>query len=107
MHYKTITLALLEANPSLCARLKAGRQLLSTMERLATELKASHQSLMEQLRTRNPMAAPEQIASQALELAVEALQDRIAEGLLAGDSGLQPIFLGGTTGFSPPPTPNE
>lgn len=74
MHYKTITLALLEANPACSARLKAERQLLPTMERLALELKASHQSLMQQLSRSHPELSEAHRSSAALELAVEALR---------------------------------
>ena len=41
MHYKTIVLELLTANPLLHDRLKANKQVLATMNQMAIELKAT------------------------------------------------------------------
>ena len=79
MHYKTIALELLQENPALHERLKASRTLLATMERRALELKGFHAARMEQLKQARPQSAPEQITSEALELAVEDLRASIAD----------------------------
>jgi hypothetical protein len=67
MQYKTITLALLEAHPAL----------LLTTDRLAIDLKTSHHSWMDRLRIGNRPGTPEQIASEALELAIEEIRNRL------------------------------
>ena len=53
MHYKTIVLELLTANPLLHDRLKANKQVLATMNRMANELKANHQLWIDQLTARS------------------------------------------------------
>jgi hypothetical protein len=77
MHYKTITLSLLEDRPALYEALKRSRTLLSTMERYALELKESHEAWQEQLMEAKPGSEPSQIASEALERALEELQARL------------------------------
>jgi hypothetical protein len=74
MRYKTIVLALLEANPTLHSRLKAQRQVLATMDRLALELRSQHHEQMRILQERSPASDPRVISSQALELALEELR---------------------------------
>ena len=49
MLYKTIVLSLLEQLPQLHEQLCKNRQLLATLERLADELKSSHETWKEQL----------------------------------------------------------
>lgn len=78
MHYKTIVLELLQENPALHERLKAGRTLLATMERRAVELKRFHEARTEQLRQTKPQSAEEQTRSEALEIAIEDLRASIA-----------------------------
>ena len=49
MHYKTITLELLQARPQLHEQLRKQRKLLTTLEFYAKELKESHESWTETL----------------------------------------------------------
>ncbi len=77
MHYKTIVLNLLEDRPRLMRRLKRDRQLLATLETYALELKTSHETWRQELFKTKPGSAPEQLASEALELALADLQDRL------------------------------
>lgn len=79
MRYKTIALALIEEQPALHRRLKESRSLLSAMERHARTLKSLHEAQVTQLGTRRPGSDPVQLASEALELAVEALREIIAD----------------------------
>jgi hypothetical protein len=72
MLYKTICLHLLEDRPSLYEQLRQDRKLLPTLNRLAEELKLSQQAWQKRLpQTRT--GSPEQIASEAMELAVNDL----------------------------------
>lgn len=75
MQYKTIMLALLEQSPTLHHELKTNRQLLSTLNCMASELKTRHAYWIEALSQERPSSAPQQIASEALEIAVQEMQD--------------------------------
>ena len=77
MQYKTIALELLTANPPLHDRLKASKEVLATVNRLAIELKANHLLWIERLTARSGADDPRLIASQALELAVAELHQRL------------------------------
>ena len=78
MQYKTIALGLIQENPELHERLRSSRTLLSTVNSYATELKASHETWKEQLSQSKPGSDPSQIASEAMELAVQELIDRLS-----------------------------
>jgi len=77
MHYKTIILGLLEQHPALHEQLRTSRTLLSTMNRTAITLKASHDSWKERIGQARPNSDPSQIASEALELAIEELRESL------------------------------
>jgi len=75
--YKKIVLELLQQRPEMYHQLRQDRQLLPTMERHARELKTSHLAWKEVLSQAKPGSDPSQIASEALELALKELQDRL------------------------------
>jgi hypothetical protein len=77
MHYKSIALALIQERPELYERLRSSKRLLPSMDAYAIELKADHESWIEQLIKRRPKSDPSQIASEALELAIEQLRERL------------------------------
>lgn len=77
MMYKTITLELIQDRPELYEQLRSSRQLLPAMENYATELKALHEAWKERISQRKPGTDPRQIASEAMELAVEEFQRRL------------------------------
>jgi hypothetical protein len=79
MQYKTIVLELLQQQPLLHERLRSDRQLLPTMNAYAAELRAKHLAWMETLRRSWPESHPSQIASEALELALEDLQQALQQ----------------------------
>lgn len=87
MHYKTIVLELLEQQTEMYEQLRGQRMLLSTTERLALELKASHESWMERLARAMPRSDPSQVSSEALELATEELKNRSFSDLLVDQDG--------------------
>ena len=78
MHYKTIALELLSANPDMCDRLKAERRLLAEMHRLSAELKERHRAWIAALTDRSPTDDPRLIASRAMELAVAELAESLS-----------------------------
>jgi hypothetical protein len=81
MQYKTIVLELLEQHPALMEALRSQRILLASMESYASELKISHEAWKEQLNQSKPESNPLQIASEALELALEQFQNRLPSEL--------------------------
>ena len=87
MHYKTIVLELLEQRPEVHEQLRSQRQLLPTIERMALELKASHEAWQETLAQAKPGSDASQISSEAMELALEELTNRLSFEPPADDSG--------------------
>jgi hypothetical protein len=80
MKYKTIVLELLQQDPALHNRLRASRTLLSTMDLQATALKRYHETWMDRLSQAKPDRDPSQIASEAMELALEDLRENLPSG---------------------------
>ena len=78
MQYKTIMLELLEQYPKLHSQLKQHRQLLATMETMARELKAHHERIIGELTERQTDGESSGISSQAMELAIAEMQERLA-----------------------------
>jgi hypothetical protein len=75
MLYKTIILELLQDQyPKLHERLRTSRTLLSTLDDKAAALRRYHQTRMDELAQARPDSDPAQMASQALELAIEDLR---------------------------------
>jgi hypothetical protein len=77
MHYKTIILEMLEQRPRLREELRQSRKLLPTLEFHASELKDSHDDWKDRLQHAKPDGDPNQIASEAMELALKDLEDRL------------------------------
>ena len=77
MHYKTIILELLQQRPQMHDRLRKERMLLRAMERLAQELKNRHEAWKEYLNRANSGSNQNQIASEALEMALAELEARL------------------------------
>ena len=91
MQYKTIVLELLRDRTELHEQLRLTRRLLPTLETCARELKASHESWKESLSHSNPGSEPSQIASEALELALKELEDRLPS--LSPQDDQEPLSL--------------
>lgn len=77
MQYKTIVLEMLQQRLELHEQLRQERKLLRTLEIYARELKESHEAITEQLRQAQPGSDPSQISSEAFEMAMKELQDRL------------------------------
>jgi hypothetical protein len=77
MQYKTIILELLEQRPKMHQELRQSRKLLPALELYARELKDSHEAWKERLLQAKPESDPSQIASEAMELALEDMEDRL------------------------------
>lgn len=79
MMYKTICMGLLEQHPKLYDQLRQNRMLLPTLNQMASGLKARHQAWKQELQATRP-GSDSQIASEAMELAVKELEDRLSAG---------------------------
>lgn len=77
MQYKTIVLALLQQRPQMHDQLRKNRSLMPTLEAFARELMDGHEAWKEVLWQENPTRDPTQISSEALELALRQLEDRL------------------------------
>jgi hypothetical protein len=78
MQYKTITLELLKHYRSLYDRLLKERTFLTTLNFYAGELRETHLVWKERLWQANPSSSHSLIASEALEIALNELQGRLA-----------------------------
>lgn len=87
MHYKTITLELIQEIPDLYEQLRSSKRLLPVIDDYATGLKASHEQWKAQI-TLTPGSDPSQIASEALELAIVDLRNRLRSAYPTDDSEL-------------------
>ena len=97
MHYKTIALELIQQKPELYERLRSSKRLLTAMDAYAIELKASHEAWKEQLSQARPGSDPSQIASEAMELAIQDLRDRLPSGSQATEA--DPLSLDAAMSF--------
>jgi hypothetical protein len=77
MQYKTIILEMLQQRPQMHEQLRQDRKLLITMEMYARELKASHEAITHQLRQASPGRNPAMASSEAFEIALRELEDRL------------------------------
>src|SRR5258708_709096 len=91
MQYKTIVLELLKERTELHEQLRKERKLLSTMELYAKELRTSHLAWKQLLTQMRPGSDPSQITSEALEIALKELEDRLPS--VSPPDGDQALFL--------------
>ncbi len=91
MQYKTIVLQMLEQQPELYDQLRRQRRMLPTLEYHARELKTLHEAWTEILSQATPAGDPSQTASEALELALKDLEDRLLSG--SPQDGLEALSL--------------
>jgi len=85
MQYKTIILELLQQRPEMHEQLRKDRKLLPTLEIYAKELKASHEAWKEQIAQANPGSEPSQVSSEAMEMALKEMEDRLPPASVMGD----------------------
>lgn len=77
MLFKTMCLQMIQDHPEMYDQLLSNRQLLPTLEMYARDLKTRHEMLKEQLSQANPASGESQIASAALEIAMQEMQNRL------------------------------
>jgi hypothetical protein len=91
MPYMTIILELLQQRPEMRDQLQTNRRLLPTLELYARELKTTHNAWEEVLRQAKPDSDTSQLASEAMEMAIRELEDRLACGSPLEDA--EPLSL--------------
>ncbi len=91
MQYKTIIYELLQQRPKMHAQLRKDRKLLPTMERYAKELRTSHEAWKDLLSGLRPGSDQSQVASEALEIALKELEDRLLSE--SPQNGNEALFL--------------
>ncbi len=84
MQYKSIVLELLKQRTKFHEQLRKKRKLLATVELYSRELKSSHEAWMFLLTQIRPGSAPSQVASEALEIALKELEERLPSGSTRG-----------------------
>lgn len=95
--YKTIVLELLQQRPEIHDQLIRNRTLLPTLNLYASQLKANHETWKDRLSQARPGTGESQLASEALEIALQELEDCLTSGLPPNESG--PLSLDGAMAF--------
>lgn len=103
MQYKTIVLHLLEQRPEMYDRLHRERQLLPALERFSQELKSGHEAWTDRLLQAKPDSDTKQIASEAMELALQDLQARMPSESMPSED--EPLSLDEAMAFLRDPMP--
>ncbi len=88
MLYKTICLQLIQDRPEFYDQLLSNRQLLPTLNLYCNELRTSHLNWKEQLSQAKPGSSESQLASEALEIALQELEDRWPSASPPDDSAM-------------------
>ena len=99
MTYKTLTLRLLEAHPELHEQLRTSGTLMQTMEQYAAQLQTRHDYWKDELYEARPGSDPQQISSQALELALQDLQASLPDASLPSATPEDALCLDGAIRF--------
>ena len=97
MLYKTIVLSLLHQRPEIHEQLRKARRLLPTLDYFARELKCDHEALLDLLWRAKPGSQPSQIASEAMEMVVKDLEDRLPFEFLPNEA--EPLSLDAAMAF--------
>jgi hypothetical protein len=97
MMYKTIALEMIQERPELYEQLRSSKRLLPTMDSYAIELKALHEEWKERLNQAKPGRYPSQVASEALEMAIDEFQEHLPSGSATDEA--EPLSLDDAMSF--------
>jgi len=97
--HKTIVLELLQQYPELHRELVSSKTLLQTLDHYASTPKARHDDWTQALSRERPESAPSQIASEALELALQNLRDALPAASAPNDNSLEPLSFDAAMAF--------
>jgi hypothetical protein len=95
--YKTIVLALLQQHHETHELLRRNRSLLSAVDRWASRLKIGHAAWKDRLSRERPSTDENQIASEALEIALAELEDSLTSTF--PPRGREPLSLDAAIAF--------
>jgi hypothetical protein len=103
MHYKTIMLEMLLQHPEIAEPLRQSRTMMPALESYSAQLKNRHEAWMEQLAEAKPRSDPIQRASEALEMALQEMENHL---LCAWPpDGAEPLSLDAAMAFIKRHTP--
>jgi len=105
MHYKTIVLEILRNRPELHEKLRLSRTLLTTLNLYSSRLKANHEAWMDRLSRVKSGSERSQLASEALEIAVQEMEDSLGTSNFLLET--EKLFLDGVMAFTPGPKPRS
>ena len=105
MQYMTIVLELLKEHQELHEQLRLSRRLLPTLETCAQELRESHFAWTDHLMQLSPDSDQVQIASEALEMALHELENRLPSAFPREDEN--PLSLDRAMALVVHPTPTK
>jgi hypothetical protein len=77
MQYKTIILELIQQNETLHDRLRSNRSFLATVDRLAAQLKADHETYLNEMAMQEPAASRPAVSQQAFEMAIKEAEEQL------------------------------
>jgi hypothetical protein len=101
--YKTIVLSLLQMRPKLYDKLRHRRILMQTLDHYSALLKANHEAWKDRLSQAKPGTGETELATEALELALQEFRDSLNSGLPLNES--EPLSLDGAIAFIRARTP--
>jgi hypothetical protein len=94
MHYKSIVLELLlDQYPTRYEDLRSRRDLLQALDRYSTELKARHDAWKSEHAQTRLATLPTQIASEALEMAIQELRNHLSGESQIRSTSAEPLSL--------------
>lgn len=91
--YKTIVLELLQDRPALHEQLRANGTLMESMEQLAVAFRACHLQRMKELQAAMPGSNSTQLSSEALEMALQELEESLPPASPPGDDSMTTLSL--------------
>ena len=77
MQYKTIILELIRQNEPLHDRLRSNRSLLASADWLAAQLKADHETYLNEITMQEPTASRPAVTQQAFEMAIKEVEEQL------------------------------
>ena len=103
MYYKTIVLELLQNRPELHEKLRLSRTLLTTLNLYSSSLKANREAWMDRLSRVKSGSERSQLASEALEIAVQEMEDSLGTSNFLLET--EALSLDGAMAFTQDPKP--
>ena len=91
--YKTIVLELVQDRPALHEQLRVNGTLMESMEQLAVAFRSCHLQRMKELAAARPGSDPSQLSSEAMELALNELEECLPPASPPDDGSKETLSL--------------